>query len=583
LFEDTMPTAILTAVDLGPGGERVLAGAAALARMLAVPLHVRSVVEQDGSGAAAGSAAEAAEESLAALVRRVTRDDGAASVRVLTGSAAPRILEAARDVRADVIVIGPHAGRDPGAAVFGTTADRIVREATVPCLVLHGTVPAGFRRIVVPTDFSANADGALRAAARWARVLGNPAGPAELHVLYAGPHLERPEDRGVEEAWILPELESAKELVLLAAPGLAVETHVTWTGRPAESIVEWAAAHGADLIVAGTRGASAVRRIWLGSTAGSVARRAQVPVLLVPPTSGADAAHPALDCLAIGIDFGAASVGAAEWSMHELAPAARHVLVHVAAAMDMPAYAADARAERERLRQEDRARAGAELRDLFPATGAGERMVVHGRAADELARTAAAVAANIIVVGAHLPTRGAPAVLGTTAEDLIRASPVPVLVVRGRPATPPRRVLAAVDASDHARDVLAWARLLTDYTGAALHVVHVLDARYLGAARSVSGMRAARELPASYEAQAGVWLGDVVTHAGIEPGAAELHVVPGAPAQEVLALQQRLAADLIVIGSRGAGAIGRMLIGTVAGSVVRGAACAVLVVREPDE
>jgi nucleotide-binding universal stress UspA family protein len=59
----------------------------------------------------------------------------------------------------------------------------------------------------------------------------------------------------------------------------------------------------------------------------------------------------------------------------------------------------------------------------------------------------------------------------------------------------------------------------------------------------------------------------------------EAKVVDQAPAKSILEEAERFAADVIVVGWRGHGAIRRMLMGSVSRAVVRGAACAVLVVR----
>jgi nucleotide-binding universal stress UspA family protein len=61
---------------------------------------------------------------------------------------------------------------------------------------------------------------------------------------------------------------------------------------------------------------------------------------------------------------------------------------------------------------------------------------------------------------------------------------------------------------------------------------------------------------------------------------AQLHLVEGRVAPEVVALAEEIGAGLIVMGSRGRGGIRRALMGGVSDSVVRHAHCPVLVVRE---
>lgn len=57
----------------------------------------------------------------------------------------------------------------------------------------------------------------------------------------------------------------------------------------------------------------------------------------------------------------------------------------------------------------------------------------------------------------------------------------------------------------------------------------------------------------------------------------------GDPAQEILAFADRENVDLLVIGSHGRTGLSRLLLGSVAESVVRGAKCPVLTVKQPTE
>lgn len=60
----------------------------------------------------------------------------------------------------------------------------------------------------------------------------------------------------------------------------------------------------------------------------------------------------------------------------------------------------------------------------------------------------------------------------------------------------------------------------------------------------------------------------------------EVHVVAGPPAEEILRLAATLDADLVIVGTHGRKGLGRVVLGSVAEAVLRGAACAVLVVRD---
>lgn len=76
------------------------------------------------------------------------------------------------------------------------------------------------------------------------------------------------------------------------------------------------------------------------------------------------------------------------------------------------------------------------------------------------------------------------------------------------------------------------------------------------------------------------WLRSHVRSAGIDPDTVATRVIIGSAAAAIVAEQERGGADLILLGTRGRGAIGRALLGSVAGAVLRSAPCPVLVVGE---
>lgn len=78
---------------------------------------------------------EAAEAYLAGAVRKVTRGDLAVTTRVLEGNPVERIVEAARD--ADLVVMSTHGRTGMARFLIGSVAERVVRHAPVPVLVVR--------------------------------------------------------------------------------------------------------------------------------------------------------------------------------------------------------------------------------------------------------------------------------------------------------------------------------------------------------------------------------------------------------------------------------------------------------------
>jgi nucleotide-binding universal stress UspA family protein len=202
-----------------------------------------------------------------------------------------------------------------------------------------------------------------------------------------------------------------------------------------------------------------------------------------------------------------------------------------------------------------------------------------GRAENVIADVASEADADLVVAGEHVRPRGITAALGSTAEALVRCSPVPVLLARGVPDHAPKQILVAVDESEHARAAFAWARLIAAQSSAALTLYHVFRPVYLGVARSVSGLEASRTLEHAQLSQREAWLAQFARDAGCAEGEVTTRIEWGDPASALVAAQRGSEYDLVVVGSRGAGGVSRMLLGSVATAILRGASCPVLVVR----
>jgi universal stress protein A len=139
-------------------------------------------------------------------------------------------------------------------------------------------------RVLVPVDFSAHSDRALRYAATLAGRVG--ASVELLHVVedftYGAfsevyvPHVPALIQEAINSA-----VERLTPLKAEVFPhGTDVET-VVYVGRAALTIVEYASAGKFDLIVMGTHGRTGLSHLFMGSVAEQVLRTAPCPVLTV--------------------------------------------------------------------------------------------------------------------------------------------------------------------------------------------------------------------------------------------------------------------------------------------------------------
>jgi len=280
-------TSILVASDLSSNSSHVLRSAAALAALAEAELHVLHVVEEDAFVAAGPASLHRANEALDEQVATALPASGrATSTRVERGRAHRVILDTADEVAADLIVIGPH--RERNREVLGTTADRLVRTSDVPCLIVHAPISLPLRRVVIPTDLSEAATGALDVGLIWSAALRQPRGSesqTSVHILLVVPNV--PDEAPGDPPHTFSKRELHRHVTEACertgcAPSLKIEEEVA-EGNPSSVILQRAQDHEADLVVLGTHGHGALARALIGSVSSIVARRVGCPVLLVPP------------------------------------------------------------------------------------------------------------------------------------------------------------------------------------------------------------------------------------------------------------------------------------------------------------
>ena len=244
------------------------------------------------------------------------------------------------------------------------------------------------------------------------------------------------------------------------------------------------------------------------------------------------------------------------------------------AAIDMGVIEASARAELTRMLEATVGALRTQGREVDSA-------LVQGRPSDAIVKVAANFEADLVVLGSRGQSTLETVLLGSVAAEVVDRAACPVLVAR-RPAI--RRVLVADDGSPcaaaAARLVGAWPML----QGLPAHVVSVAT---LPATWSAGLMMAAdatvadplgalqADLRAAHERIAAEAAGRLRA-AGCDASAS---VREGAPAAEILRAAREHEADLIVVGSRGLTGLARLLLGSVARSVVLHAHTSVLVVR----
>ena len=153
--------------------------------------------------------------------------------------------------------------------------------------------------------------------------------------------------------------------------------------------------------------------------------------------------------------------------------------------------------------------------------------------------------------------------VGTTAKRLLRQARRPILVVKGEPVTPYRRVLVAVDFSAHSQRALAWANAVAPK--AELHLAHAVETplegqmHYAGVSKKVID-----EYHVSAREDAEVQMKQFIAQSGLDPARLRPSITHGSHVPSTLVTHGRdIEADLVVVGKHGHSLTQDLLMGSV--------------------
>jgi nucleotide-binding universal stress UspA family protein len=199
----------------------------------------------------------------------------------IAGPAAPAVRGIARREDADLIIVGATRHRGVSRVLLGTTAQRVLRGAPVPVLVLRKPLPPQLRRVLLTTDLSPFSGGVhefgldvLDGIAQQDR----PEIRSLLVVRYSAefpPQIRSDMLEGAAQAELEKFLATRRERNGPVRPTVRL-------GDPANSIAAEARLWDADLVILGTHERAGPRRWLLGSVAEAALRNTDGNVLVVP-------------------------------------------------------------------------------------------------------------------------------------------------------------------------------------------------------------------------------------------------------------------------------------------------------------
>ena len=230
---------------------------------------------------------EYAHETMREVVERLAVSGRSVEGLVLRGRAASAIIDAARDLRADLVIVGSRGHGTIASLLLGSVSSEVVDHAPCPVLVARGTT---LSRVVFATDESPSAQAAEAILAQWAIFDGPP-----IRVVSVA-DVVRPLTTGIAPTMYRQVLDAyaadmrqakqeheraaADAAARLRDAGRVVEAEMR-DGDAAGEIIAVAEQRDADLIVLGSRGRTGLTRLLLGSVARNVLSGSTVSVLIV--------------------------------------------------------------------------------------------------------------------------------------------------------------------------------------------------------------------------------------------------------------------------------------------------------------
>jgi len=278
---------LVAAMPVNAGGAvRIVSVAPTLADLVGLSWGIAATADLGEIEAdAVASHREALEAAMTEL--RCARSDLEIDAVLRRGRAASIIVDEARLMSADLVVVGHRGHSTWESLLLGSVSAEVVDQAPCPVLVARGE---RLGPVILADDGSTYARAAEAALLHWPIFGGLPIDivtVAEQPFPYAVPVESMDYSLAIDSyaseskaAFAAATAEAGAVAGRLRAAGLDASSEVR-SGDPAHQIIAAAIAHDAGLVVVGTRGQTGLRRLILGSVARKVLLHAPCSVLVV--------------------------------------------------------------------------------------------------------------------------------------------------------------------------------------------------------------------------------------------------------------------------------------------------------------
>lgn len=282
-------TTIVAATDFSTRSQRALRRAGLLARQLGAELTLVHVVDDDQPESLVDLERREANNFLNEQIGSVAELQGVrCSAVVATGEAFDGVLHTAKDVSADLIVMGTHRKQLLRDTFVGTTIERVIRTGPYPVLMVNSEVRHSYGHVLAAVDLSEPSVHAIKTGDALGLISDASVtivhaftAPGRGKLFVANASRER-----IDEYVASERLQASEELMaFLAAHQIRGPRwrHRIEEGGAFEVISRIVTETMPDLVVIGTHGRSGIAKMLLGSVAEEVLRSVDVDILAVPP------------------------------------------------------------------------------------------------------------------------------------------------------------------------------------------------------------------------------------------------------------------------------------------------------------
>jgi len=280
---------IMFATDFSERSDRALRRAVILAKAHDAALEIVHVVDDDRPRRIVDHEVNDARQILRDLSQGLKELDGVSnSTQIVQDDPFAGIVKAVAKASPDLLVIGPHRRQILRDAFVGTTAERTIRAASCPVLMVNGPPVGPWRHVLLATDMS---EIAAKAHKRFIGLGLDGRARCTVMNVYDAPalRLAMSETLGTagQQAYLKDLCADARQALaaFMAQVGLGHAENVVRSQEApvAREILKAAEELKADLIVVATHGKGAVARMVLGSVAQQILKDAECDVLAIPP------------------------------------------------------------------------------------------------------------------------------------------------------------------------------------------------------------------------------------------------------------------------------------------------------------